>query len=61
MSLDLGQVLLLAYLIVLGAGGWVLEFLARAHFFAAAPEAGRSAFPRPQLVTVTLKAWLALV
>ena len=32
MSIDLGQVLLLAYHIVLWAGGWVLEFLARAHF-----------------------------
>jgi hypothetical protein len=35
MSLDLGQVLLLAYLIVLWAGGWVLEFLARAHYLRA--------------------------
>ena len=32
MSLDLAQVLLLAYLVVLWAGGWVLEFLARAHY-----------------------------
>jgi hypothetical protein len=32
LSLDLGQVLLLAYLIVLWAGGWLLEFLARAHY-----------------------------
>lgn len=30
--LGLEQVLLLAYLVVLWAGGWVLEFLARAHF-----------------------------
>src|SRR5262245_37400521 len=32
MSLGLEQVLLLAYLVLLWAGGWVLEFLARAHF-----------------------------
>lgn len=32
MTLDLGQVLLLAYLVALWAGGWLLEFLARAHF-----------------------------
>jgi hypothetical protein len=32
MSLGLEQVLLLAYLIVLWAAGWVLEFLARAHY-----------------------------
>ena len=31
-TLDLGLLLLLAYLLVLWAGGWVLEFLARAHF-----------------------------
>ena len=31
-TLDLGLVLLLAYLLVLWVGGWVLEFLARAHF-----------------------------
>ena len=32
MSLGLEQVLLLAYLVILWTGGWVLEFLARAHF-----------------------------
>jgi hypothetical protein len=32
MSLGLDQILLLAYLVLLWAGGWVLEFLARAHF-----------------------------
>jgi hypothetical protein len=32
MSLGLDQVLLFAYLVTLWAGGWVLEFLARAHF-----------------------------
>ena len=32
MSLGLEQVLLLAYIILLWAGGWVLEFLARAHY-----------------------------
>ena len=31
-ALDLGLVLLLAYVVVLWAGGWVLELLARAHF-----------------------------
>ena len=31
-TLDLGLVLLLAYLLVLWVGGWVLEFLAKAHF-----------------------------
>ena len=31
-ALDLGLVLLLAYVFVLWAGGWVLEFLARVHF-----------------------------
>jgi hypothetical protein len=31
-ALDLGLVLLLAYVFVLWAGGWSLEFLARAHF-----------------------------
>jgi hypothetical protein len=31
-ALDLGLVLLLAYVFVLWAGGWALEFLARAHF-----------------------------
>jgi hypothetical protein len=31
-TLDLGLVLLLAYVFVLWAGGWSLEFLARAHF-----------------------------
>ena len=31
-ALDLGLVLLLAYLLVLWLGGWFLEFLARAHF-----------------------------
>ena len=31
-ALDLGLVLLLAYLLVLWVGGWALEFLARAHF-----------------------------
>ncbi len=32
MSLGLEQVLLLAYILLLWAGGWVLEFLARTHF-----------------------------
>ena len=32
LPLDLGLVLLLAYLLVLWVGGWALEFLARAHF-----------------------------
>ena len=32
MSLGLEQVLLLAYIILLWAGGWVLEVLARAHY-----------------------------
>src|SRR4051794_20673216 len=32
LTLDLGLVLLLAYLLVLWAGGWALEVLARAHF-----------------------------
>ena len=36
LALDLGLVLLLAYLFVLWAGGEVLEFLARAHFHRAA-------------------------
>jgi hypothetical protein len=31
-ALDLGLVLLLAYVFVLWAGGWVLEFLAKVHF-----------------------------
>src|SRR5271166_196123 len=31
-ALDLGLVLLLAYLLVLWASGWTLEFLARVHF-----------------------------
>ena len=31
-ALDLGLVLLLAYVFVLWAGGWALEFLARTHF-----------------------------
>src|SRR5208283_410344 len=31
-TLDLALVLLLTYLLVLWAGGWVLEFLAKAHF-----------------------------
>ena len=31
-ALDLGLVLLLAYVFVLWAGGWALEFLARVHF-----------------------------
>src|SRR3954469_24154820 len=32
LAIDLGLVLLLAYLLVLWAGGWALEVLARAHF-----------------------------
>jgi hypothetical protein len=32
MSLGLEQVLLLTYILLLWTGGWVLEFLARAHF-----------------------------
>ena len=31
-ALDLGLVLLLAYVFVLWADGWALEFLARVHF-----------------------------
>jgi hypothetical protein len=31
-QVDLGLVLLLAYVLILWAGGWVLEFLAQAHF-----------------------------
>lgn len=36
MTIDLVQVLLLAYIIALWTGGWALEFLARAHFRRAA-------------------------
>jgi hypothetical protein len=32
LPLDLGLVLLLGYVVILWVGGWVLEFLARAHF-----------------------------
>ena len=32
LAIDLGLVMLLAYLLVLWVGGWALEFLAKAHF-----------------------------
>jgi hypothetical protein len=41
LSLGLEQVLLLAYLVLLWAGGWLLELLARAHFERAACHAHR--------------------
>jgi hypothetical protein len=41
LSLGLEQVLLLAYIILLWTGGWVLEFLARAHFHRAESYAHR--------------------
>lgn len=62
MSLDLGQVLLLAYLVALWTGGWALEFLARAHFrraeryaahgFAYDPELDRYECPQGELLTL---------
>ena len=62
LSLDLAQALLLAYLIVLWAGGWALEFLARAHFhrahrlahtgFAYQAELDRYECPQGELLTL---------
>jgi hypothetical protein len=61
-ALDLGLVLLLAYVFVLWSGGWALEFLARAHFrraqryahngFAYSPELDRYECPQGQLLTL---------
>jgi hypothetical protein len=39
LSLDLALALLLGYVIVLWAGGWILEFLARVHFYRAQRQA----------------------
>jgi hypothetical protein len=61
-ALDLGLVLLLAYVFVLWAGGWALEFLARAHFhraqryahngFAYDTELDRYECPQGELLTL---------
>ena len=61
-ALDLGLVLLLAYLLVLWAGGWTLEFLARVHFhraqryahngFAYDTELDRYECPQGELLTL---------
>ena len=61
-ALDLGLVLLLAYVFVLWAGGWVLESLARAHFrraqryahdgFAYDAELDRYECPQGELLTL---------
>ncbi len=61
-TLDLGLVLLLAYLLVLWVGGWALEFLARAHFhraqryahagFAYDAELDRYECPQGELLTL---------
>ena len=60
--LDLALVLLLAYLLVLWAGGWVLEFLAKVHFhraeryahpgFAYDTELDRYECPQGELLTL---------
>jgi len=62
LALDLGLVLLLAYVFVLWASGWALEFLARAHFhraqryahngFAYDTELDRYECPRGELLTL---------
>ena len=62
-EVDLGLVLLLAYLLVLWAGGWGLEYLARAHFhraqryahngFAFDVELDRYECPQGELLTLT--------
>jgi hypothetical protein len=61
-ALDLGLVLLLAYVFVLWAGGWALELLARAHFhraqryahtgFAYDSELDRYECPQGELLTL---------
>ena len=61
-TIDLGLVLLLAYLLVLWAGGWALEVLARAHFhraqryahngFAFDAELDRYECPQGELLTL---------
>jgi hypothetical protein len=61
-TLDLGLILLLAYVFVLWAGGWALEFLARAHFhraqryahngFAYDAELDRYECPQGELLTL---------
>jgi hypothetical protein len=61
-ALDLGLVLLLAYVFVLWVGGWALEFLARAHFhraqryahngFAYDAELDRYECPQGELLTL---------
>ena len=61
-ALDLGLVLLLAYVFVLWVGGWALEFLARAHFhraqryahngFAYDTELDRYECPQGELLTL---------
>jgi hypothetical protein len=61
-ALDLGLVLLLTYLLVLWAGGWTLEFLARVHFhraqryahngFAYDTELDRYECPQGELLTL---------
>jgi hypothetical protein len=61
-TLDLGLVLLLAYVLVLWAGGWALESLARAHFhraqryahngFAYDTELDRYECPQGELLTL---------
>jgi len=61
-AFDLGLVLLLAYVLVLWAGGWALEFLARAHFqrasryahngFAYDTELDRYECPQGELLTL---------
>src|SRR5215467_4340906 len=62
LALDLGLVLLLAYVFVLWVGGWALEFLARAHFhraqryahngFAYDSELDRYECPQGELLTL---------
>jgi hypothetical protein len=61
-ALDLGLILLLAYVLVLWLGGWVLEILARAHFhraqrfahngFAYDAELDRYECPQGELLTL---------
>ncbi|MBV8232311.1 MAG: hypothetical protein JO329_20205 [Planctomycetaceae bacterium] len=61
-SIDLGLVLLLGYLILLWCGGWALEYLARAHFrraqryahsgFAYDAELDRYECPQGELLTL---------
>jgi hypothetical protein len=61
-QLDVGLVLLLAYVVILWVGGWILEFLAKAHFhraqryahngFAYDAELDRYECPQGELLTL---------